>query len=467
MRIDRLELRNFKKFADQTFEFPRSLNGLPGAGSFHVLIGENGSGKTTVLDALSVALGVWLIRVPDSSLANSRRPISATEKRLEVIQTGDRVLFQEAPGDVAVTAFGRIEDQDGLTWEQRIGEGKRRADNAKSAEAMRVVQRAYTRARSSKEVMLPIIAYYGAGRAWLPHHDRSKAKAKSNGPARRWAAFYDCLNERIRLSDLAGWFQREAIARGTRGGTNRPGFEVVRRAVLLTIPGATDIWYDGDRKEIVLSIGANVQPLSNLSGGQRTMLALVADVAIKAVMQNNFLVPVDALTSDDEPLPRVLAQTPGVVLIDELDVHLHPKWQRRVVHNLRSVFPRVQFIATTHSPFIVQSLRGEELINLQGQSLPELGNLSVEEIAQGLMDVDRPDVSVQYEQMVVAAKNYLLTLDEAAAAPRTKLADYEQKLAAEIAPYADNPAFQAFLELKHAAKLGGGRRGAPTKRRGG
>jgi len=465
MRIDRLELRNFKKFVEQTFEFPRSVNGSPDAGSFHVLIGENGSGKTSVLDALAVALGVWLIKVPDSSLANSRRPIYPTEKRLELVQFGDRPLFQEAPGDVSIKAFGRIEDRDNLYWEQRIGEGKKRASNAETKEAIEVVQRAYARTRASENVVLPIIAYYGAGRARMPHHERSKAKAKSNGPTRRWGAFYDCLNDRIRLGDLASWFQSEAIAKGNRGGKNRPGFEVVCRAVLRSVPEADDVWFDGDRKEIVLSINANAQPLSNLSAGQRTMLALVADIAIKAVTQNNFLVPPEKLTVEDEPLPRVLAQTPGVVLIDELDVHLHPKWQRGVVENLRGMFPRIQFIATTHSPFIIQSLHADELINLQGQSVPELGNLSVETIAQGLMGVDRPDVSERYEHMVDAAKSYLLTLEEAAIAPENKLADYEQKLAARMAPYADNPAFQAFLELKHAAKLGGNRVNANSAER--
>jgi len=455
MRIDRLELKNFKKFAEQAFEFPRSVGAAPEAGSFHALIGENGSGKTSVLDAAAVALGVWLVKVPDSSLANSRRPLALSEKRLELVRSGDRSLFQEAPGDVSVKAFGRIEEQDKLSWEQRISAGKSRASNAGSKQALDVVRDAYRRAQGAERVLLPIIAYYGAGRAWMAHHERSKAKARSNGPARRWEAFYDCLNERIRLSDLAGWFQGEAIAKGNRGGSHRPGFEVVRRAVLRSVPEADDIWYDGDRKEIVLSIAGGAQPLSNLSAGQRTMLALVADIAVKAVTQNNYLVPPGKLTADDKPLPRVLAQTPGVVLIDELDVHLHPKWQRGVVQNLRSLFPRIQFIVTTHSPFIVQSLRGEELINLEGQSVPQLGNLSVEQIAQGLMGVIRPDVSEQYEQMVEAAKDYLLTLEEASASPESKLADYEKKLSDRIAPYADNPAFQAFLDLKRAGKLGG------------
>ena len=409
------------------------------------MIGENGTGKTSVLDALSVAIGVWLIKVPDSSLANSRRPITAAEKRLELTTAGDRSLFQESPGDVSVKAIGRIEGHENITWEQRIGAGKKNVSNAGSKAALAIIQQAYDRALSTEHVLLPVIAYYGAGRAWMAHNERNKAKAQSNGPARRWAALYDCLNERIRLGDLAGWFQSETIAKGNRGGSGRPGFEIVRRAILRTVPKATDVWFDGDRKEVVLSVGAVAQPLSNLSAGQRCLLALVADIAIKAVTQNNFLVPPDQLAADDEPLPRVLAQTPGVVLVDELDVHLHPKWQRSVVENLRGLFPRIQFICTTHSPFIVQSLRPEELINLQGQSVPELGNLSVETIAEGLMGVDRPDVSERYEQMVNAAKDYLVTLDEAAMAPEDKLAAFERQLAEGIAPYADNPAFQAFL----------------------
>jgi hypothetical protein len=82
MRIDRLELRNFKKFAEMTFEFPRSLNAAPDTGSFHVLIGENGSGKTSVLDALAVALGVWLVKVRPTESALRGNFITALEMRI-------------------------------------------------------------------------------------------------------------------------------------------------------------------------------------------------------------------------------------------------------------------------------------------------------------------------------------------------------------------------------------------------
>jgi predicted ATP-binding protein involved in virulence len=142
------------------------------------------------------------------------------------------------------------------------------------------------------------------------------------------------------------------------------------------------------------------------------------------------------------------------VLIDELDVHLHPKWQRRLIDDLRRTFPNVQFIAASHSPFVVQSLRSGELIALEGQPVAQFDNLGIEAIARGLMGVERPEVGSRYQEMVAAAKDYLLTLEQASQSPPEKLADFQERLAAGIAPYADNPAFQALLELEREARLG-------------
>ena len=99
------------------------------------------------------------------------------------------------------------------------------------------------------------------------------------------------------------------------------------------------------------------------------MVALVADIATKVVMQNSYLV--SDVGTDDRDLPAVLQQTPGMVLIDEMDVHLHPKWQRQVVRDLKETFPRIQFVCTSHSPFIIQSLDAGELRSLD-QSGPPL-----------------------------------------------------------------------------------------------
>ena len=348
MRINKLRLRNFKKFSELTLDLHPQ---------FSLLVGENGSGKTSILDALSVALGVWLTDVPDSTLANSRRPIHLSERRLESARTGDRTQFQEAPGEVSVLASGSIDGQQ-VDWEQSIGVGRKKASTKGAREARKIVEQAFQRAQNGDNVVLPVIAYYGAGRAWLPHRDRGEKN--SPAPSRRWDAFFQCLFGAVRLADLAAWFKNEAIAAVNRNGKYRPGFEIARKAVLGCVPKADGMWFDGDRGQIVLSIDGNPQPFDNLSAGQRTMLSLVADIAVKAVTQNNFLVPEDP-APNDQRLQHVLSKTPGVVLIDELEVHLHPRWQRRVASDLKTIFPQIQFICTSHSPQVIGQLAPEEI----------------------------------------------------------------------------------------------------------
>ena len=357
MRIDRLRIRNFKRFSDHKLDLhPR----------FTLLVGDNGAGKTTVLDALAIAAGIWLVKPPDSMLANSGRNILRSEIRLGVRQDGDRSRFVECK-PVSITARGEIAGRE-LEWCRQIRRHGSRTTNSDAAEALRVVGNHYSRDDAGEKVASPVIVYYGAGRAWIPSRSREAATLKVRGPVRRWEAFYDCFQERIRSGDLRIWFQREAIAAANRGGRWRPGYEVVRRAVVRCIPEADDLWYDGDRQEIVLSIAGQAQPFSNLSAGQRMMAALVADVATKAVIQNSHLITEDG--EDDPDGPAVLQHTPGMVLVDEIDVHLHPKWQRRVVRDLKETFPKIQFVCTSHSPFIIQSLEAGELRTLDPGGAP-------------------------------------------------------------------------------------------------
>lgn len=356
MRIDKLEVRNFKLFAEQTFTFHPQ---------FTLLVGKNGSGKTSVLDALAVALGA-LLPQNDPMLTDSDRPIQLSEIRTQAIQHGDRKQFELAShASVTVDAdyldsavhWGRetslkrqLSSRSPITLSPFFGDLPRPFASLKIDKESGGV----------RETSLPIIAYYGAGRGSPPNQIPNLMPRKTFVSNYRWQAFYHCLDQSIDLAELDEWFKREAIAAFNRGRTYRPGFEVVRRAVQMCVPGADDIWYDEDGG-IVLSISGNPQPIGNLSAGQRMMLAMVADIAIKAVTQNNYLVPPDELGPEDEPLPRVLAQTPGVVLIDELEVHLHPRWQRQIVHDLKRTFPKIQFICTSHSPQIIGELEPEEI----------------------------------------------------------------------------------------------------------
>lgn len=117
---------------------------------------------------------------------------------------------------------------------------------------------------------------------------------------------------------------------------------MIKGAIVDCVEDAEDVYYDERYQELIVVMRqTGHQMFSNLSDGQRVMLTLIGDLARRAITLNPHL-ETDALK-----------QTPGVVSIDELDLHLHPRWQRRVIHDLKKMFPKIQFIATTHSPQLV------------------------------------------------------------------------------------------------------------------
>jgi predicted ATP-binding protein involved in virulence len=436
MRIDRLYLKNFKGFAEREFTFTPQFN---------LLVGVNGTGKTTVLDGLSVAAGSWFLglRGYDS------RHILPNEVRLAAHSFDGEIRFeQQFP--VIVRAHGQVGDEDLMPWERTLSSRAGRTTTQGANQVKKIGASFDRHVQEGAGLELPLISYYGTGRLWLePRQAKQDAQVKNpeklaaKTQLSRLSAYRTSVDPRLSVRDLMRWIARQSWI-AYQQGRESALFQAVKGALIRCVEGAENLYFDPQRGEVVVVIaGQGAQPFVNLSDGQRSMLALVGDIAQKAAKLN------------PQFGDQVLEQTSGVVLVDELDLHLHPRWQRRVIEDLRRTFPKIQFICTTHSPFLIQSLRsGEELILLEGQPTAQLGNLTLEEIARGVMGISNPGVSQRYEAMRGAARDYLETLDLAAAGPDAKLAEFKQRLSDAIAPFADNPAFQAFLEMKRAAKLG-------------
>ncbi|MEO1075191.1 MAG: AAA family ATPase, partial [Bacteroidota bacterium] len=186
-----------------------------------------------------------------------------------------------------------------------------------------------------------------------------------------------------------------------------------------------------------------ILPFDLLSDGQRSMLALAGDLAMRMTRLN------PSLREDS------VQQTPGVVLIDELDLHLHPLWQRQIVGDLRRTFPAVQFIATTHSPFIIQSLQPGELYDLATGERPaaeEYVDQSIEDIAEDVMHTPLPQKSRRYLEMMEAAEDYYHQLETGA--PREAVSAAKIRLDEKTMPFSDDPAFQALLALERKRSQG-------------
>ena len=445
MQINKLEIENFKLFDKKEFHFDPHFN---------LVIGENGSGKTSLLRAVAVALGGWAhAYIKDK---NNLRPIADDEireiqvdnrfdktKQTSIMATGkadivDRFGWQKTGS--AIWTRKRVEEREDTLLSGEIQYGNHNPTyyfldfNILGSDILRYIENGYFN--------LPLIAFYECDRLWLAKNElniESAAKAKYS----RFDPYVDCFHTGADHRAVGEWLLKHELA-SIQQGKETPILQSIRNAAKAALEGCTGLKFDFEQGRVMVEFeDEHTTPFEHLSDGQRTMLGLFCDLARRAAILNPHLGG------------NASAETAGVVLIDELDLHLHPKWQRRIIEDLRKTFPNIQFICTTHSPFLIQSLRsGEELIMLDGQPTAQLANKSIEEIAQGIMGVSHPEVAQRYGEMKSVAKNYLETLEEAAIAPEEKLEVFKQRLAESIAPYADNPAFQAFLEMKRTVKLG-------------
>ena len=162
---------------------------------------------------------------------------------------------------------------------------------------------------------------------------------------------------------------------------------LVNGAVKHALPQAVGLRYDMTLRSLMVDLEDQPSlPFNSLSDGQRALIALLSDIARRMCLLNPHL------GAD------VLNRTKGIIIIDELDIHLHPAWQRSLVKALRSAFPSVQFIAASHSPQIIGTLKPEEVIILdQGESShPRVTyGLDSSTILSEVMEADQRDPEIQ------------------------------------------------------------------------
>jgi len=215
--------------------------------------------------------------------------------------------------------------------------------------------------------------------------------------------------------------------------------DAVRYSLQEELASGQQVLYSSRYGEIaVKNPDGTVIDFSALSDGYRNVIKIVTDIAAKMCVLNPYL-------GKDS-----LKMTPGVVVIDELDLSLHPTWQRRIVHILKELFPKVQFICAIHSPFIIQSLEPGELIALDTILDEEYSGQSIEDIAESIMMVPIPQYSEKKLKMYEAAEEYFSALKENVS--KEKLQELKERLDYLSAEYSDNPAYNALMKQKYLEK---------------
>jgi predicted ATP-binding protein involved in virulence len=344
MRIDKLSLTNFRAFPRLDLDFRPKFN---------LFVGENGSGKTSVLDALAVAAGSWFLGIG----GYDTRHIQPEDIRKLAVQAGETHTF-EGQYPVVVEAEGAINGPfshaESLKWSRNIEKAGGRTRYTQAGKIKKIAAEVEARVQRGERILLPLIAYYGAGRLWVQAKDMAGAGSEKDTPLpSRLDGYRTSIDPRIHFPSLFRWLANEKYVALERK-EERHVFRVVKASMRDCLEGCDSLDYEVAEKTLVIKMERGERlPYHLLSDGQRSMLALVADIAIKAATLNPQL--------ED----RVLEEICGVVLIDELDLHLHPRWQRHVVADLKRTFPKLQFFASTHSPQVIGETPHDEIILLK------------------------------------------------------------------------------------------------------
>lgn len=332
MHIAKLKLTHFRGAKDLTLELDEQLN---------VFVGMNGAGKSTVLDACALLLS-WLVNRMRTTNA-SGRPINEADIRngssfsnLELVCKNDAFFGWS----LAKTKTGYSRREQGSVLVNATEQAKRYQALISD---------------SKGQVNLPLFAYYPVNRAVLD----IPLRIRNQHQFELLDAFDESLTSGANFRTFFEWFrEREDLENENRrykDDLNKPeGYafpdpqlEAVRKALSHFMPEFKNLTVR--RKPLRMEVEKQGQRLTvnQLSDGEKCLMAMIGDLARRLAIAN---------PQRSNPL-----EGEGVILIDEVDLHLHPKWQRVLVPNLRSVFPNCQFLVSTHSPHVITHVEPKNL----------------------------------------------------------------------------------------------------------
>lgn len=347
MYLKSLELQNFRAFENLKIDFHESLT---------VILGANGAGKTTIMEGIAIALSSMFVKMDGLSALR----INRFQARLKAYKIGSTKDVQEQyPVIVKASAYvPSLSENKEIQWERGLNSSKGQTvyGEASQITALGVEYQKALR-EGNTQICLPLIAYYGTGRLWDYHRNKqTDVFEKSN----RLNGYIDCVDGTANVKLMMNWFMKMTIQKYQNqelGLEPIPELEAVYSAMIecySRITGYKNVTmqYSMATKELEVAYiddnnNAMRMPINQLSDGYKSMISLVADIAYRMAVLN------------PQHLGDVCKNTDGVVFIDEIDLHLHPAWQQRVLDDLRAIFPKVQFIVTTHAPAVINTVPKE------------------------------------------------------------------------------------------------------------
>ena len=329
MWIEEVTIENIKCFDKLTLRLGDRHRAFP----WITLLGENGVGKSTVLQALGL-----LLAGPDGANQLLTRPVGWLRDEGTVGKLSARI--HKSPNDPG--EYGQEKKRTAFSFTYFITGTQKLSIRNKEYTEPAIIQNSDRVLTWLRQNVFPsrgkgwFAAGFGAFRRLTR---RDQIIVPTLQPQDRYTSFLSQFNENEALAVFEQWFVHldYRISKDKDSVAARQMEHAVSAINKVLPDGATFHSVSADGR-IFFSIKGQKVPTLGLSDGYRSVIALAGDLIWRLLM---------AFPETKDPL-----QEAGTVLIDELDIHLHPSWQRQIPHILRELFPNIQFIVTTHSPFI-------------------------------------------------------------------------------------------------------------------
>lgn len=312
---------------------------------FNLLIGDNGMGKTSILEAASVALGGFVAGIDDVS----SKHFTVDEIRVLATPMGDGSFHRQHETPVSVACVADIDGKE-CKWTRRKSSIKASRSTVEPGNIKKIANKM----AHDPEAILPVLSYQSAARTWMQKRETSENVFSTD--FNRTVGYINCLAEASDAKTLLNWCAKMEQVEWQKGKKIRE-YESVKNALsrfmsIMNEGEVARIQFDKQNSELSYVAGESSLPIRFLSAGYQSVIWMILDIAYRmAVLNPN--------------LRENASNCPGIVLIDELDMHLHPKWQWKMIEALQQTFPNVQFIAATHSPILIASCRNGQLIRVE------------------------------------------------------------------------------------------------------
>ncbi|MEN9866912.1 MAG: hypothetical protein RL748_2502, partial [Pseudomonadota bacterium] len=379
--LQSLQLQNFRGFQHVYLNLHPRLT---------VLVAPNGLGKTAILEACRLALWPFVSGFDLSYETDGAIGLDDVHSQ-KMSPIGQARQFP-----VTVSATGHIGLAENLAWARSLTIERQGAPTindlgAQQLQAWATLLQQQTRQPREVAFALPVIVYYGTGRVHGQQTLTARDEAGSDQYTRTFG-YRDCLHPVASFQYFAAWFtwicqcRDEARLRNDDAGKWQIMITVVRQVVddlLRDITGWHTLDYSvAHEKSLVLQHETQgVLRLGQLSDGIRGVLAMVGDLAWRCIKLNPHLGE------------KAAEYASGVVLIDELDMHLHPSWQQSISVQLQRAFPRLQFIITTHSPQVLSCVPKECIRVITAVTDDEAGPLAPMRLEMETVDYQTQGIS--------------------------------------------------------------------------